>query len=107
MNHKTLDQGAFTVADRVLLVSDLMNGTTGSRRCCSPFTGNPSAHLGVPIGSRSRSIGLARTPHRTDVTSMRPKVADPRGDGLTSGRRRAPRYFGFRQLPLWNGVGPG
>jgi len=41
MHHKTFDLGAFTVADGVLLVSDLMNGTTGFQETLLAFHGKP------------------------------------------------------------------
>ena len=41
MHHKTFDLGAFTVADGVLLVSDLMNGTAGFQETLLAFHGKP------------------------------------------------------------------
>jgi putative restriction endonuclease len=41
MHHKTFDLGAFTVADGVLLVSDLMNGTAGFEETLLAFHGRP------------------------------------------------------------------
>jgi putative restriction endonuclease len=41
MHHKKFDLGAFTVADGVLLVSDLMNGTSGFQETLLAFHGKP------------------------------------------------------------------
>jgi putative restriction endonuclease len=41
MHHTTFDLGAFTVADGVLLVSDLMNGTAGLQVTLLAVHGNP------------------------------------------------------------------
>jgi putative restriction endonuclease len=41
MHHKTFDLGAFTVTDGVLLVSDLMNGTSGFQETLLAFHGKP------------------------------------------------------------------
>jgi putative restriction endonuclease len=41
MHHKKLDLGAYTVADGVLLVSDLMNGTSGFQETLLASHGKP------------------------------------------------------------------
>jgi putative restriction endonuclease len=41
LHHKTFDLGAFTVADGVLLVSDLANGTTGFSESLLAYHGKP------------------------------------------------------------------